>query len=325
MKYLITGAAGFIGFNLASNLLDKSNSLLCIDNLNNYYDPALKRRRISLLSEKSKDLELGEQGFRFEKIDLRDSPVIDKIVSDFKPDVICHLAAQAGVRYSIEAPHSYVSNNITATLNLLEASKKYNIGDFVFASTSSVYGLSQKLPFTEDTPIDSTISVYSTTKRACELLCHTYHNLYSIRFRILRFFTVYGPWGRPDMALFKFCEAILNNRPIQVFINGDMIRDFTYIDDIVQGFKLAMTDSSDFEIFNLGCGTPVKLMDFIVKIEENLGLKAEKEYLPLHMGDVPATMADIEKSKRILGYSPKVDIEEGVSNFVKWYREYHGL
>jgi len=322
---LITGVAGFIGSALAYDLVGENIKIIGVDNINTYYDTKLKRQRIDRINRKIKDLSLPQDSFSFTKMDLAEGKEVNDLVRKFKPDIICHFAAQAGVRYSIENPHTYVRNNITSTINLLEASKDYGVSDFVFASTSSVYGLSKQVPFSEDLPIDSTVSVYSSTKRACELLCHTYHDLYPIKFRILRFFTVYGPWGRPDMALSKFCSAILNNKPIQIFNDGDMVRDFTYIDDIIQGFKLAMADSSDFEIFNLGCGTPIKLMEFIGKIEENLGLEAEKEYLPLQPGDVPVTMADIEKSRKILGYSPKVDVDTGVFNFVKWYKEYHGF
>ncbi len=318
---LITGAAGFIGNNLAYKLLDIGYNIFCIDNFNKYYDLNLKILRKERLLNKSKNSESAV--FHFEKLDLRDKEAVFKFIKDKNIEKVCHLAAQAGVRYSIEYPQTYVDNNITATINLLEACKENGVTDFIFASTSSVYGLSQEMPFNEETSIDSTISTYSSTKRACELLCHTYNNLYGIKFRILRFFTVYGPWGRPDMALFLFTKAINEGNPISVFNNGNMKRDFTYIDDIVNGFLLAIENTSSFEIFNLGSGKSVELIEYIEVLEKILGVEAKKIMEPMQPGDVRETLADISKSKKILNYEPKFDIEIGVQNFVEWYKKYY--
>jgi len=322
---LVTGAAGFIGSHLAKKLLDEGYSILCIDNFNEYYDPSIKRARKSEIDKKALSLKLDKDSYDFKEIDLRDQNTLENLIESFRPDTICHLAAQAGVRYSLEYPHSYIDNNISAFVNLLEAAKKYKIRDVILASTSSVYGLNKDMPFHEEISIDSTISTYAATKRAGELLCHTYHKLYGINFRILRFFTVYGPWGRPDMALFKFTRKILAKQPIQVYNYGNMKRDFTYIDDIVRGFYLAVENSLPFEIINLGCGNPQDLMKFIEVLEENLGIESMKEMLPMQPGDVESTWADITKAKKLLNYEPQVPIEEGVKNFVNWYKEYFDL
>jgi len=318
---LITGAAGFIGYHLTRRLLANDHgSLLSLDNYNSYYDPKLKRARTQHFRELSNRID--ESQLNVQETDLRDSELVNKIVKESEISTICHLAAQAGVRYSLENPQSYIDNNLSATKNLLEASRRNEVNDIVFASTSSVYGLNTNMPFKETQSIDSTISTYSATKRACELLCHTYSHIYGFRFRILRFFTVYGPWGRPDMALFKFTNNILTDRPIDIYNHGRMKRDFTYIDDIIDGFIAAIDKPLDFEIINLGCGNPVKLMDFITILEKNLGKKAKKKMLPMQPGDVPATWADISKARELLDYKPKVQIEEGVQRFVEWYRGY---
>lgn len=320
-KILVTGAAGFIGNNLSMKLVGKCKSLICIDNMNSYYDLKLKKARKDRLELKAQESHF--KSFEFLEIDLKDQSLVNKIISKHRPDVICHLAAQAGVRYSLEFPHVYVEDNITATINILEASKKNKIKDIVFASTSSVYGLSEEDLFHEELSIDSTISTYASTKRSCELLCHTYHHLYGIRFRILRFFTVYGPWGRPDMALFLFTKAIINDERIKVFNGGKMRRDFTYVDDITDGFISAASKNLDFEIINLGGGEPVELLDFISLIEEFLEKKAKKILMPLQPGDVPRTSADIFKAKKLLNYNPKVKVREGVKNFIEWYIKYY--
>tara|TARA_B100000579_G_scaffold25171_1_gene17729 strand:+ start:23251 stop:24234 length:984 start_codon:yes stop_codon:yes gene_type:complete len=319
-KIIVTGAAGFIGFSLCRELLKKKVDILAVDNFNEYYSLELKESRYNLLMHESKEC---DNFFSFKRLDLTDKNALEKVMVDFKPSIVCHLAAQAGVRYSLENPQTYVDNNINATLNLLEISRKIGVKDIVFSSTSSVYGLSDNVPFSEGTKLDSPISPYSSTKLACEALCHTYHYLYGIRFRILRFFTVYGPWGRPDMALFIFTKSIIENKPIKVFNSGDMKRDFTYIDDIIAGFLLAIDKSYDFEIFNLGFGKTVKLENFIDILERNLGKKAIKKYFPLQPGDVPATWSDISKAREMLGYNPKVDVSLGISNFVNWYNQYN--
>ena len=323
-KILITGAAGFIGFSLCRKMLAKGVDILALDNFSDYYDPRLKKARFEKLFEEFKK-EKPNSEFIFEKLDLLDRKKLESLISTFKPDTICHLAAQAGVRYSLENPQSYIDNNITATLNLLEISKDIGVSDFILASTSSLYGLNQEIPFSENMNIDSTISPYSSSKRACELLCHTYHHIYNIKFRILRFFTVYGPWGRPDMALFKFTRAILANSPIDVFNSGNMKRDFTFVEDIVDGFMLAIDKPYDFEIFNLGFGKAIALEEFIEILENKLEIKAKKNYLPIQPGDVPYTWSDISKARKMLGYNPKYEAEYGVGAFVDWYKSYHNI
>lgn len=319
---LVTGVAGFIGFHLASKLIKTGYKVIGVDNLNEYYDANLKKSRLSELHSISNSK---KDNFSFLKLDLKDKISVDNIFNQYQINKICHLAAQAGVRYSIDYPQTYIDNNITATLNLLEAAKNNSVRDFIFASTSSVYGKSEEMPFSEKTHIETPISTYASSKRACELLCYTYHNLYQIRFRIMRFFTVYGPWGRPDMALFKFTKAILSNSKIKVFNNGEMRRDFTYVDDIVNGFSLALESKLEFEIFNLGNGNPVHLLDFIEFIESELGITSIKEMSPLQKGDVKETFADISKAEKLLGYRPTFNVKEGISNFIKWYKEYYGV
>jgi len=316
---LITGAAGFIGNNLAYELLRQGKSILCIDNFNEYYDPNLKLlRKERLIKLEGENV---NSNLHFKRLDLRYKKDVFSFFEEYKFETVCHLAAQAGVRYSIEYPQTYIDNNITATINLLEACKEYNVKDFVFSSTSSVYGLNTDMPFDEQTAIDSTISTYSSSKRACELLCHTYNKLYDIKFRILRFFTVYGPWGRPDMALFLFTKAIINGSPINLFNEGRMKRDFTYIGDIVSGFISAIENKFSFEIINLGSGECIKLEDYVSALEEKLGINAEKVMLPMQPGDVEETWADISKAKKLLNYNPRVQIKEGISNFVDWYNK----
>ena len=320
-KIIITGVAGFIGGNLAHKLLDSNVEILGIDNMNPYYDVELKEKRLHRLISKSKSN--GNSKFRFENIDIVDKEKLCKILSDFEPEAICHLAAQAGVRYSIENPKSYIDNNILGTLNLLEFCKDYGVSKFIFSSTSSVYGLSDNMPFKETESIETPVSTYAASKKACELLCHVYFDLYNINSIILRFFTVYGPWGRPDMALFKFTNSIINGKAIKVFNEGNMQRDFTYVDDIVSGFILALKADLKYEIINLGCGKTVNLMDFIKEIENNLQMKAQMEFMPMQLGDVHKTHADISKAKRLLGYKPKVNINKGITEFISWYHKYY--
>tara|TARA_B100000029_G_C17546540_1_gene948640 strand:- start:862 stop:1845 length:984 start_codon:yes stop_codon:yes gene_type:complete len=322
-RYIVTGAAGFIGYSLVKRLLSSENSILAIDNISPYYSQDLKRDRIASLEEHSKLLNLKSENYHFHELDIRNFNAIDKIISEFKPHYICHLAAQAGVRYSIDNPLDSIDNNITPTLNLLESAKNNGVKDFIFASSSSVYGKNLEMPFTEKLNPTTPISVYASSKAACEAICHSYNHNYQIRFRILRFFTVYGPWGRPDMSYFLFTKSILNGKSIDVFNNGDMFRDFTYIDDIVDGILLAVHNPLDFEIINLGFGEPVKLGDFISTLEEILGVQAEKNYLPIQPGDVHKTWSDITKAQKILKYYPKINIKDGLSNFVDWYKEYY--
>ena len=321
-KVLVTGAAGFIGFHLCKKLISEGYYVFGIDNLNNYYDLNIKKARIKQLENLTNG---NGSNFTFSKLDLTDNIALSNLFSNNEFKTVCHLAAQAGVRYSLEYPQTYVDNNIAATVNLLEKAKEAKVKDVVFASTSSVYGLSKEMPFSEETPINSTISTYSATKYACELLCHTYHKIYGLRFRILRFFTVYGPWGRPDMALFKFTKAIIEDKPIRVFNNGNMKRDFTYVDDIVAGFLLSIKNKLPFEVFNLGNGKTVSLLSFIEIIESNLGKKAKKVMEPMQPGDVSETWANVDKARNVLGYSPNIDVEVGVINFIKWYKEYYDI
>ena len=324
-KCLVTGGAGFIGYHLANRLIMEQMPQLVIDNFDPYYDINLKKARVSQLENYAKKHDLSSDIYQFKTLDLKEKENVVALLKDYRPKVICHLAAQAGVRYSIENPHTYIDNNISATINLLEAARLNNVKDFVLASTSSVYGVSKDMPFTETLPINTTISTYSATKHACELLCHVYHHLYGIRFRILRFFTVYGPWGRPDMALFLFTKSILDGDPIKVYNNGDMRRDFTYVGDIVDGFFSAIKSPLEFEVINLGCGKPVELMKFIEVLEKNLEQTAIKDFHPMQLGDVHETSANISKAYELLGYNPKVSIDEGIKKFIEWYREYYHI
>lgn len=313
---LVTGCCGFIGLHLVSKLIKEGNNVVGIDNMNKYYDPQLKKSRLDLLIHKSKN---SNSNFIFLKIDIRDKVQLMKLFDEYNISLVCHLAAQAGVRYSIDNPDSYVSNNIQGTINLLECCKKADVNRFIFASTSSVYGTNTNIPYDENQSIDSVISTYSASKRTGELLLNVYNNLFGIKVCILRFFTVYGPWGRPDMALFKFTKNIIEDLPIEVYNNGDMLRDFTYVDDIVSGFVKAKDFDFNNEIFNLGNGDPVKLLDFIKILEHVLNKNAIINFRGMQLGDVKKTYADISKSKKILNFSPKVKVEQGIQNFVNWY------
>ncbi|MCK4589121.1 MAG: GDP-mannose 4,6-dehydratase [Nanoarchaeota archaeon] len=309
MKILVTGGAGFIGSHLILRLLDKGHDIICVDNMNPYYDPKLKETRLRLFNNKVK----------FYQVNIANKEELEKIFQENKIDKICHLAAQAGVRYSLENPFVYGESNLVGIINLLEFARQYRIKHIVLASSSSVYGLNKKIPFNEDHRVDTPISIYSASKRAGELLAHAYSHLFNIDITCLRPFTVYGPYGRPDMALFKFTKNILEGKPIDVYNNGDMERDFTYVTDIVDGFVRALNKPMGFAIFNLGAGNPVKLMDFIRTIEEYLGKKAIINFMPMQPGDVKTTFADISKAQELLGYQPKVNVKEGVKNFVDWY------
>ena len=312
MKYLVTGAAGFIGNALAGSLAADGHEVVAIDNLNEYYDVSLKHDRLKNLPE----------AVQFIQMDVND-PQLLAVCQQEKFDAICHLAAQAGVRYSIEAPQEYITNNYVATFNILELAKKTAIKKVVFASTSSVYGESEIVPFTESVAADTPVSVYAATKRGSEILAHSYHSLYGIDFIGLRFFTVYGPWGRPDMAPYIFTDKILKGEKISVFNNGDMLRDFTYVDDIVAGFKQAVATGVRYKIYNLGNGVPVKLMDFIASIESATGKKADIEFMPMQPGDVTRTFADIAHAQHDLGYNPTTRLEQGIENYVSWFRNYY--
>ena len=312
---LVTGAAGFIGFHLSRMLLEKGNQVIGVDNLNPYYDVSLKKARLDLL----KPL----QDFVFYKEDIQNLSGLRKIFQKHAIGRICNLAAQAGVRYSLKDPFSYQKSNLEGFLNLLELAREYEVNNFVYASSSSVYGDNPKIPFSVDDRVDTPVSLYGATKKANELMAYAYSHLFGIPCTGLRFFTVYGPWGRPDMALFLFTDAILNDRPINVYNYGRMKRDFTYVDDVVEGTIAALEKPFAYEVFNLGNSDPIELMDFIGIIEEELGREAQKNMMPLQPGDVLETSADIGKSKDMLGFSPKTPIREGIKRFLTWYREYY--
>ncbi|MBA2880881.1 UDP-glucuronate 4-epimerase [Desulfosalsimonas propionicica] len=332
-KVLVTGAAGFIGYHLASRLADEGKTVAGLDNLNAYYDVELKKARLRRLEQKP--------GFSFHRIDLEDRDALNRLFAERKFDVVVNLAAQAGVRYSLENPHAYVDANLVGFVNLLECCRHFNVSHFVFASSSSVYGANTKMPFSVHDNVDHPVSLYAASKKANELMAHTYSHLYGMRCTGLRFFTVYGPWGRPDMALFLFTRAILEGRPIQVFNHGRMQRDFTYIDDIIEGVVRVMgklpepdpdwsgespdpgTSYTSYRVYNIGNNRPEKLMDFIRVLEEILGKQAEKEYLDLQPGDVPATCADIDDLYNAVGFRPMTPIKEGIQRFVDWYRDYY--
>ena len=323
MSILLTGAAGFIGFHVAKALLDRGERVVGIDNLNDYYDVRLKEARLDLLR--------ADPGFAFAKLDVADRDGILALVEGHRDlHSIIHLAAQAGVRYSLENPYAYVDANVMGTLVMFEAARRIErLTGITYASSSSVYGANRQQPFGVDDRVDEPVSLYAATKRSCELLAHTYSHLYGLPATGLRFFTVYGPWGRPDMAAYLFTSAILAARPIKVFNNGKMARDFTYIDDIVAGTIAAHDRPSGGEvrhrIYNLGNHRPEKLLDFIAVIERALGRTAQKQLLPLQPGDVPESFADITASRHDLGFDPKTTIEVGLARFVKWYKEYHRI
>ncbi len=313
---LVTGAAGFIGYHLCQYLLNKELSVIGIDNINQYYDPTLKHARLDQLLKKT--------DFSFHKIDLCDFESLKDLFINNSIDRICHLAAQAGVRYSLTHPFAYQKSNNEGFLNIIELAKQFKIQNFVYASSSSVYGNNLKLPFSETDPVDHPISLYAATKRSNELIAYSYSHLFNLPCSGLRFFTVYGPWGRPDMALFIFTKAIIENKPIQLFNNGDMKRNFTYIDDIVNGIIRVLDYPEKNEIYNIGNSKAENLIDFIEAIESNLGTKAIRQYYPMQPGDVKTTMADINKIS-LLGYKPKTDIQEGIKKFIAWYKDYYKM
>lgn len=308
---LITGAAGFIGSHLCERLLDEGLSVVGLDNFDDFYDPQIKRDNISNC--------LKNKNFQLIEADIRDSTAVDKAVGSV--EIIVHLAAKAGVRPSIAEPLLYSDVNINGTMVLLEAANKHKVGKFIFASSSSVYGNNEKVPFSEDDNVDFPISPYAATKKACELICHTYHHLYGIDLTCLRFFTVYGPRQRPDLAIHKFAKLIEQDKPIPVYGDGSMMRDFTYIDDIIDGIIAAMKKCEGFNIYNLGESQPVTVNDLISAIEKALGKTAIREYLPLQPGDVNRTFADITKAARELGFNPSTPIPDGLAKFATWLRQ----
>lgn len=320
-KILVTGAAGFIGFHLTQRLCGDGMVVLGVDNLNDYYDVSLKEARLDILSKLT--------NFSFEKVSLEDSRFLD-IVAKFKPDAIVNLAAQAGVRYSLENPRAYVDSNVVGFLNVLESARHNEVKHLVFASSSSVYGANEKLPFSVDDNVDHPISLYAATKKANELMAHSYAHLYGIPCTGLRFFTVYGPYGRPDMAYFKFTKAIYDGKPIQVFNNGDMKRDFTYIDDVVEGVVrlIPLAPSAGkvpYALYNIGNNNPEDLMHMIGILERETGIKAQKDLQPMQPGDVYATYADVEALSAAVGFKPATPLEKGLRDFVAWYRDYYKL
>jgi len=314
-KILITGCAGFIGMHLSKKLIEKGSAVLGLDNLNDYYDVTLKNDRLNQLEKYS--------NFNFEKIDITHSELLDRLFKTFKPDIVVNLAAQAGVRYSIENPNAYIHSNINGFMNVLECCRHNNTLGLIYASSSSVYGANKKNPFSVHDTVNNPISIYAATKRANELMASTYSSLYGLKTTGLRFFTVYGPWGRPDMAMYIFAKKILNDQPIQVFNHGKMERDFTYIDDIINGIESSINNNYQCEIFNLGNNKIVQLKKMIHLIENGLNKKAKINYEDIQLGDVKKTYADINYSKKLLGFEPKVNIEEGIRSFLKWFKNYN--
>lgn len=321
MSYLVTGAAGFVGYHVSRALLERGETVVGIDNLSDYYDPQLKRDRIRELEP--------HKGFAFKVTDLADHEGLRRTLEGGRFRIIIHLAAQAGVRYSIDNPRAYIEANVSGHLNILEFSRHHDgLEHLVFASSSSVYGGNEKQPFSESDRVDTPVSLYAATKRADELMSHTYAHLYGIPQTGLRFFTVYGPWGRPDMAYWSFTEAIIAGRSLRIFNNGEMLRDFTYIDDIVSGVIAAADRAPEgglpYKIYNIGNNRPEPLMRFVRVLESAVGKKAELEMLPMQPGDVRATYADIERIRADLGFEPTTSLEEGIPRFVEWFRRYRG-
>lgn len=315
MKILLTGSAGFIGFHTAKALLARGDEVIGFDNFNPYYDPQLKEDRNTQLTS--------EKNFTLVRGDILDRKLLAKSMKGV--DRVCHLAALAGVRYAFEHPEEYIQINITGFFNVLDEVRQQKIPGLIYASSSSVYGGNTKMPFTEEDRTDDQVSLYGMNKKDNELMAHAYHRLYGIPVTGLRFFTVYGPWGRPDMALFLFTDAILHDRPINVFGQGKMQRDFTFVDDIVSGIVASIDKNYPEEVFNLGCGRKEELMDYIKTIEKACGKEAKKNYLPMQPGDVTVTDADISKARKMLGFDPKTMIKDGVPRFVEWYRKYYSL
>ena len=333
-KILVTGAAGFIGFHLCGRLLSRGYEVTGIDNINDYYDPALKLARLRQIENK--------EGFRFIKADIADRQAMERLFREGAFEAAVNMAAQAGVRYSLRNPHAYIESNVAGFLNVLEGCRHNDVGHLVFASSSSVYGANTTMPFSVHDNVDHPVSLYAATKKSNELMAHAYANLYRIPCTGLRFFTVYGPWGRPDMAYFLFAKAISEGRPIDVFNNGRMKRDFTYIDDVVEGIERVIervpqpnlkwdgaapdsaTSYAPYRIYNIGNHSPVELLSFIELLEEAIGKKAGKNFMPMQPGDVPATFADVGDLMADTGFKPSTPIDEGIKKFISWYKGYYG-
>ena len=330
MKVLITGVAGFIGFHLANNLLLKNYEVYGVDNINDYYDPNLKLHRLEILKSN-----VNYKNFIFERLGIENRLNVENLFNKNNFDIVVNLAAQAGVRYSITNPHAYIESNLVGFINILEGCRSSNVKHLIYASSSSVYGMNIKQPFSSNDPVDNPISLYAATKKSNELIAHTYSHLYNIPTTGLRFFTVYGPFGRPDMAYYKFTKSILNENPIDVYNNGEMQRDFTYIDDIVEGiekvlYKIPNKSASEnshaeapYKIYNIGNNRPTSLKNFIEAIEDACNKKAIKNFMPMQQGDVPITYADIDDLTRDTGFKPSTNIKSGIKNFVSWYKNYH--
>lgn len=335
MKILVTGAAGFIGFHLTKRLLNDGHVVVGLDVMNDYYDVALKQARLAEIRAHNQ--------FAFTRTDLADRQAMEALFAEGQFDCVVNLAAQAGVRYSLENPHSYIDSNITGFLHVLEGCRHHSVGHLIYASSSSVYGLDEAMPFTEGQTADHPLSLYGATKKSNEVMAHSYSNLYDLPTTGLRFFTVYGPWSRPDMAMYSFTKAIFAGEPIKIFNHGALIRDFTYIDDIVEGIVRlvdkpatpdeafdqaspdAGTSNAPYRVFNIGNGSPVPLMDYITAIEEAIGIEAVKEFLPMQPGDARATNADMSRLDDWVGFKPNTSVTEGVAKFVAWYRKYHNV
>ena len=341
MKILLTGNAGFIGFHTCKALLSRGDEVIGLDSVNDYYDTSLKRSRLKNIQEFSEQLE-NRSSYRFFEKNLCDQDDLDEIFKENQIDAVIHLAAQAGVRHSLTNPHDYIENNIKAFTNILEACRHFSISHLTYASTSSVYGANTKLPFSEDDEVNHPLQLYAATKRSNELMAHSYSHLFNLPTTGLRFFTVYGPWGRPDMALFKFTKNIIEEKPISIFNNGEHLRDFTYVTDIAEGVirandiipvaDLKKANSlnagnsyAPFNILNIGGSNPIELLDFIALIERKLGKKAKKEFLPLQAGDIESTRSDVRKLDNLIGFVPSTPIEEGISNFIDWYKDYYKI
>lgn len=318
-RIFVTGCAGFIGFHYAKRLLDEGFEVVGFDSINDYYDTKLKKDRLDLLK--------GHDAFHFEKGSLEELEQLESIFNRYNFDIVVHLAAQAGVRYSLENPHAYIQANMVGFTNILECSRKHQIDHLLYASSSSVYGANKKIPFSVEDRVDHPVSLYAATKKSNELLAYTYSHLYQLPTTGLRFFTVYGPWGRPDMALFSFTDKIVHNKPIQLYNHGNMKRDFTYIDDVVESIYRLMKNAppQHHKVFNIGNHQPVKLDYFVELIEKNLGMKATKELLPMQPGEVEETYADIDDLIKAINYKPTTSIEDGIEKFVEWYKGYYDI
>lgn len=321
-RYLVTGGAGFIGYYLSKALLEKGAEVTGLDNLNDYYEVSLKQERLSILQNAPK--------YRFIKADLADKEAVFSVFEDFQPEIVINLAAQAGVRYSIDNPEAYIQSNIVGFFHVLEACRHFPVEHLVFASSSSVYGGNEKVPFSTEDKVDKPVSLYAATKKSNELMAYAYSKLYQIPLTGLRFFTVYGPMGRPDMAYYKFAKKIMAGEPIQIYNHGDMLRDFTYIDDIVTGVENILCNppgkdenGAAYKIYNIGNNKPEKLMDYIAVLEKCLGREAKKEYLPMQPGDVYETYADVQELMEDYGFKPETSIEEGLAKFAEWFLEYY--